>query len=344
MSMSLAGKTVGAPARSKLWGHVCIEGSHQSIPTRLFGLFGLLQGNPSLGPLVKELELNLHPAPATELNALDTSEWSWEEFGGNVSVEISSSLSCLQSLYLHTKLPAYSQPFLVNCASNLLHLDLSNDGVPPTVIIETKPLFPHLQELFLRDCNTIDHISFVTLVNGCSKLRVVGINGCRKLGNASIHHLAVTCGATLEAVAFGFRQDVSDGSVASLIDNCPLLRALYLDGHDSITEKPILSWIKLRGSSITTIAMSFCDITNQLLEAIALECRNVQSLSFNGCGPSVTDSFIEMIVRCCSKLKILELDGNAGISEQLEEAVLKKFGSYVPSITHEFAFSYKRVF
>ncbi|KAI8847171.1 hypothetical protein BC829DRAFT_396980, partial [Chytridium lagenaria] len=189
-----------------------------------------------------------------------------------------------------------------------------------------------------------EHEGFVVLIDGCPNLRIVGLNGCEKLTDASIDHLAKICGANLEAVAFGFRQKLSDASVHSLVKYCPSLRALYLDGHDSITETPILELVESRGGQITTLAISFCDITNRLLEAVALQCKNAKALSFNGCGHLVNDEAIEVLMHSCTKLKVLELDSNKGVSRKLQKVVQKRFGNDVPSIAKEFSYYYRRAF
>ncbi|KAJ3219702.1 hypothetical protein HDU67_010064 [Dinochytrium kinnereticum] len=355
MNMALAGKAIGGPARERLWGFLRISrSSHHEMSMRLIKLLGLLNDSPTLGPLIKELELespvkgaslaNLKDDLDTPLSATRPTGWRWGEFDSGLAREVIQSLPSLQSLYLHLKIFTYHVPILSHRLETLLHLDLSDEGVNSATVLEARPHFPSLRELFLRDCSDLDHEAFAVLIDGCPNLRIVGINGCEKLTDRSLDHLARVCSSTLEAVAFGFRQHLTDRAVHSLVANCPALRAMYLDGHDTITERPILEWVQLRGSQISTIAITFCDITNRLLEAVAVECKNATALSFNGCGPLVTDEAVELIIMSCPKLGVLELDSNAGISKRLHNFVEKKFGNDVPSIAQEFLYYYRRSF
>ncbi|KNC99944.1 uncharacterized protein SPPG_05317 [Spizellomyces punctatus DAOM BR117] len=217
------------------------------------------------------------------------------------------------------------------------HLDLSFSSIKKFPVLSHE--IRSLQELLLRDCGDLRTTEFTDLVHKCPNLRAIGINGCENLSDSSIFEL-LSCCPKLEAIAFGYRQQFKsiDAVIGNITHHMPRLNAFFLDGRDRVPEYPLYELITTRGHQIKTLSLSFCLITDKLVDLVAERCVNLEALALNGCKGAVTDESVTRVMEKCQNLTVFSLLENEGVSCKVDQEVINRFGWDVPTIVEEFRY------
>ncbi|KAJ3409670.1 hypothetical protein HDV05_004306 [Chytridiales sp. JEL 0842] len=339
--------------------------TYNQVVMRLLEFSQLLSMNPSLGPLVKELEIKVTRLDEDEEDSIEEGSSQFDGDANDISLSklqpdepaergrvihdehlaytIMKALSNLESVHVQIYPYFMYTGLLRSEAPTIVHLDLSGGGISEEHLIKIGSTFCNLQELFLRDCSDIEPETFQYMISHLPYLRVIGINGCEKLGDASLWALSQHC-KQLEAIAFGYRQTVTGVSLKCFTQCTQKLKALFLDGHDAISEEPVVEVVKFHGETLNTLSLSYCAVTDRLVDVLIEKCPRLEGLALNGCGAGLTDSSIERLMVVCKSLRLLELDENEAITENLQRKVHMQFGDDVPSITKEFRYYYKYMY
>lgn len=351
-SMCLVTPSWHAATLPRLWSYIgLVHSNYAQLSSRLVKLATVLRGNPALGGLIREFELSMTRLEGDENSDGENDEDDDDSMDSDanfsagrmthdtmVTKNVAALLSNIETLHLRIDQLHMFDGFFDQRSESLRHLDLGSSPLDDSLLTQAASAFPNLQELFLRDCSEITPVGFATLVKSCPRLRAVGMNGCELLGDESLITLVSSC-PKLEKVAVGYRQTMTDASIVHLATSAPNLTALFLDGRDTLSEPPLLQLIHNVGPNLVSLSLSYCDITDVLVQEIAMTCTQLKGLALAGCSAGkVTDMSIRAVVELCGKLKMLALDGNEGFSAALEHEVLERFGEDVPSITKEFMY------
>ncbi|KAJ3055997.1 hypothetical protein HK097_008486 [Rhizophlyctis rosea] len=346
-SMSLVSRAWHAAALPRLWTYISIRHpNYDTVCTRLFKLAITLRSNPQLGILIREFECQTRSPEDLDPDDEDpevmedepTSKRLVHDFA--LSKMVRSLMTNVEALHIQIEpLHMYDGFFDVSAGrqKSLRHLDFGSSMIDDTAIQRIAQCCPNLEEIFLRDCEDITSAGFLLLVRSCRKIRRIGINGCEKIGDESVVALVERC-QQLEAIALGYRQNLTDASISCLARKAKNIQALLLDGRDTLSEAPLLELLNNSGPNIRTLDISFCDITDRFVLQIAEKCHRLESLSLNGCKEELSDVGIRRIMETCSRLRVLALEDNEGLSEELLGDVFRRFGEDVPSITREFRY------
>ncbi|KAJ3298426.1 hypothetical protein HK104_010756 [Borealophlyctis nickersoniae] len=346
-ALCLVSRSWHAAAAPRLWSYIGLRsGKYSQVCFALFKLNLVLRGNPAIGAFIKEIEIRV--------GWEDEGEDDVDEYYREADFELDLTMGRLmhdvllvrtllalipnvETLHIHIEPMQMYGGFAGGSLPSLRHLDLSSSPVSELNVVPVVACCPNLEELFLRDCTEITRTGFVSIVSHIPHLRAIGINGCELLNDDSIHRLVEAC-PKLESIALGYRQTLTDASIIHLTSGAPLLQALFLDGRDTIREDTLFDLIDKVGENLISLSLSYCVVTDRLVHAIADRCPKLQNFGLSGCKREVTDGSIRRLMDRCRRLRVLALDENDGISEELDEEIVERYGEDVPSITREFKY------
>ncbi|KAJ3176813.1 hypothetical protein HDU85_006523 [Gaertneriomyces sp. JEL0708] len=296
-----------------------------AVQRNLYQLLVTLRSRPELASHVRELRVN-----SLDSAGLVSDKLVFHLISMNVA-----EMPGLQRLSLtyYSDSPKNAMP---TSFPSIKHLDLSRACGRCPKMFEALP--DSLEELFLRDSLVEEH-DFFQLVRRCPNLKIVGLNGCEYLTDASIIEL-INCCPKLEALALGYRHRFLsfDTILLSIAEQLTQLKALYLDGSDSVSEHSLRFLVAKHGPNLRTLSLSFCKISDEFLKYLADTCVKLEVLAVNGCGNAVTDESILYIMRNCKSLRLLSALENASVSEKVADQVEDRFGDHVPGIVDNFRY------
>ncbi|KAJ3043166.1 hypothetical protein HDV00_005782 [Rhizophlyctis rosea] len=343
-SMSLVSRAWNAATLPRLWTYISIRHpKYDVVCTRLFKLAVILQSNRRLGTLIREFECQTRSPEdlEDEVEVVVPDEISGGRFTHDLKLAKAVLSRIIQVEALHIQIePLHIYDGFFDSETKhptVRHLDLGSSLIDDTILQRIASCCPNVEEVFLRDCEEVSPAGFRYLVSVCPKIRVIGLNGCERLGDESVVALVDKC-PQLEAIALGYRQSLSDTSITCLA-KAPNIQALLLDGRDTLSEAPLLQLVQNRGAQLRTLDISFCDVSNHFAREMAAKCHRLESLALNGCKKElVTDEGIRAVLEGCRNLKVLSLEDNDGLSGDLLDEVIDRFGEDVPTITREFKY------
>eukprot|EP00937_MAST-01D_sp_MAST-1D-sp2_P001036 g1036.t1 len=171
--------------------------------------------------------------------------------------------------------------------------------------------------------------------------RQMVMRGCHKLSGESLHVIAEKC-QFLELLDLSFCRNVQDrGGWLALIDNCPHLTSIALQGCTAVDDEWILPLAdkcemlksvnlkkckKITSASIEALSAGLAELNTlvvgycPLLEDKAFsDVKNLESLAIDGC-PRLTDAAIRRLLKACGrKLESVYLDNLTAITADTVE-------------------------
>ncbi|CAG8849959.1 34830_t:CDS:1, partial [Gigaspora margarita] len=238
-------------------------------------------------------------------------------------------------------------------------------GVSDKTLIKIASSYPNLKHLNLWDNRMISDRGLCEIVQTCNKLEYLNISYCRSITDKSLIKIAGSC-HNLREFYFNEAYWITDRTISCILNLCSNLRCLGIpSSHGKIKDASILVQMHLKleyldfahvmafrnDSLIVAIIrsspnlkhfnISGNDIGDEVVEAVAGTCHELEYLDLGGCGfitqPSIcnvirscpklhhldlgfcdiTNEAIREIARSCLNLKFLGLEGCKNISEKL---------------------------
>ncbi|RHZ84962.1 hypothetical protein Glove_74g162 [Diversispora epigaea] len=255
---------------------------------------------------------------------------------------------------------------IVNYCPNIIHLDFKKSvGVSDKTLIKIASSYPNLKYLNLWDNGAISDRGLCEIVQTCNKLEYLNISYCRSITDKSLIAIAESC-RNLREFYFNEAYWITDKTISRILNSCSNLRCLgipysrgkikddstlvqthlkleYLDfAHVMAFRNDSLIVAIIRSSpNLKHFNISGNDIGDEVIEALAHKCHELEYLDLGGCGfitePSIcnvirscpklqhlnlgfcniSNTTIEEIARSCPNLKYLGLEGCENISEKL---------------------------
>jgi len=143
-------------------------------------------------------------------------------------------------------------------------------------------------------------------------LSSLNIKGCNQITDGGISLVARYC-TELTNINFG-GCNISVGAFAQLIQNCPKLTQIALQGCIGITDTGLTNLSRFC-PNLTSLNLSECSrITGAAFATLVQSCQNLSTLKLHKC--DVTDDWFSNTFCNCSSLTKLDLTGCSGISDE----------------------------
>jgi len=218
-------------------------------------------------------------------------------------------------------------------------------GVCDKTLIKIASSYPNLKHLNLWDNRMITDEGLCQIAQSCNKLEYLNISYCNSITDESLIKIAESC-HNLREFYFNEAYWIADRTISCILNSCPNLRCLgipssrgkikdasilvqthlkleYLDfAHVMAFRNDSLIVAIIRSSpNLKRFNISGNDIGDEVVEAVASTCHELEYLDLGGCG-FITESSICNVIRSCPKLQHLEL-GFCDISNRTIEEIAR---------------------
>ncbi|CAJ0893097.1 2368_t:CDS:2 [Entrophospora sp. SA101] len=203
-------------------------------------------------------------------------------------------------------------------------------GISDETLIKITSSYPNLKHLNLWDNQMISDKGLCEIAQTCNKLEYLNISYCRSITDKSLMTIAESC-RNLQEFYFSEAYWITDRSISQIINLCPNLRSLdiafsrgkikdanmlmqknlkieYLDfaGVMAFRNDSFIVAIIRSSPNLKHFDISGNDIGDEVVEALAHTCHELEYLDLGGCG-FITEPSICNVIRSCPKLQHLEL-------------------------------------
>uniref|UniRef100_M8BJV4 F-box/LRR-repeat protein 15-like leucin rich repeat domain-containing protein n=1 Tax=Aegilops tauschii TaxID=37682 RepID=M8BJV4_AEGTA len=146
-----------------------------------------------------------------------------------------------------------------------------------------------LVSLKLLDCSKVGNKSIYSLAKFCCNLETLIIGGCRDISDESIEALALACCSSLRILRMDWCLKITDASLRSLLCNCRLLAAIDVGCCDQITDAAFQGMeANLFQSELRVLKINNCvDLTVVGVSSVIESCKALEYLDVRSC-PQVT--------------------------------------------------------
>lgn len=211
-------------------------------------------------------------------------------------------------------------------------LDLSNCvQVTSTVVRAVLQGCSNLQILRLDGCRHItdaafqqDHSPFHTL-RACTSLQVVSFARCSQLSEDLLLFLVKTCRSLVD-INFSKCKKIPSDAIHLLLRSAMNLQRLNLSFMD-VTDEAFkaeqadqLNGFYTMGKELRALDLTHCKITDASLFAMARHCRQLEELKLSSCN-KISDVGVEMLVSSCVNLRELDLNNCGFVTDRGVSAV-----------------------
>ncbi|RHZ44029.1 hypothetical protein Glove_772g12 [Diversispora epigaea] len=134
----------------------------------------------------------------------------------------------------------------------------------------------------------------------CNKLEYLNISYCRSITDKSLITIAESC-RNLQEFYFSEAYWITDKSISHILNSCTNLRSL-----DIVFSRGEIKDTDISSPNLKYFDISDNDIGDEVVEAVANTCYELEYLDLGGCG-FITELSICNVIRFCPKLQHLEL-------------------------------------
>ena len=217
---------------------------------------------------------------------------------------------------------------------NLTQLDIRHSSGDPTAFRKIAQCLRRLQCLGLSDTFFESLKTEAEKVDTFVKLEAIKIlefSYCALLTDQMVQCIAKHC-TSIRSLCLRRCNNIQGESLSSLIDNCPTLASLVLDGT-SVSDDAVIR-ARWETSVITEVDLSWCrHLTHTGLKSMLPRCRFLRYLRLCCCGygHATTDDVLSaMMEHNCSSLQVLDLS----YSSEVTNAALGRFVASCPSLIY----------
>ncbi|CAG8509496.1 13482_t:CDS:2 [Gigaspora margarita] len=227
---------------------------------------------------------------------------------------------------------------IINYCQNIIHLDFKKCvGISNEILIKIASSYTNLKHFNLWDNQIITDKGLYKIMQMCNKLEYLNISYCRGIPDKSLIAIAESC-RNLKKFYFSEAFWITDKTISRILNLCINLQSLdiafscgeikdanmliqaylkieYLDFASVIAfqNNSLIVAIIRSSPNLKHFNISGNDIRDEVVEAIASTCYELEYLDLGGCGfitePSISHS--------CLNLKYLNLEGCENISEKI---------------------------
>lgn len=192
-----------------------------------------------------------------------------------------------------------------NTYFNVKYLDLSDCIAVDDLGLRALSLTCKLLEtLHIRRCPRITDVGMQHIASHCLGLKYLSISDCHKVRDFSLREIAKYC-SSLRYLSL-MRCAVTDAGIKVIGKGCSNLRYLNVRGCAGVSDVGVIhiaqNCLKLR-----SLDVGKCDITNNSLSALGINCPQLKRLSIKGCS-KLTDMGIRAVVAQCCFLRHLNVE------------------------------------
>ncbi|KAE8801861.1 putative F-box/LRR-repeat protein C02F5.7 [Hordeum vulgare] len=146
-----------------------------------------------------------------------------------------------------------------------------------------------LVSLKLLDCSKVGNKSIHSLAKFCCNLETLIIGGCQDISDESIEALALACCSRLRILRMDWCLKITDASLRSLLCNCKLLAAIDVGCCDQITDAAFQGMeANLFRSELRVLKINNCvGLTVLGVSRVIESCKALEYLDVRSC-PQVT--------------------------------------------------------
>ncbi|RHZ86725.1 hypothetical protein Glove_46g11 [Diversispora epigaea] len=250
---------------------------------------------------------------------------------GKTKPVYASNLESLKITYYHSITRKLIES-IINYCPNIIHLDFKNSvGVSDETLIKIASSYPNLKHLNLWDNQMISDRGLCKIAQICNKLEYLNISYCRSITDKSLITIAESC-RNLQEFYFSEAYWITDKSISHILNSCTNLRSLdiaFSRGEIKDADMLIQAHLKIEyldfasvmafqndslivaiirsSSNLKRFNISGNDIGDEVVEAVANTCHELEYLDLGGCG-FITEPSICNVIRFCPKLQHLELE------------------------------------
>ena len=180
----------------------------------------------------------------------------------------------------------------------------------------------HLHNVQLRGLKHLNDAVVSGIASGCEELRLLDIEGCKKVGSGAVLAIAANCGHNLTFLNIcRVGKDLDSAAIKALLSNCSALTHLNMEGNKKITDAAFVdisasssnvgcdshtkSGHHRRHAQLTYLNIAGCHkISTYGVSVIAQTNPSLVHLELSGL-KNLTDIALSVIGACCGKTLIV---------------------------------------
>jgi len=195
---------------------------------------------------------------------------------------------------------------ILRLAPRLLHIDLtgSSSALNGSTVARLPQICPQTKIYTFSKMAHLNDNDVIQFVNSCPNMERLELEGS-VISDAVLIALSLNC-HSLKQLNLKYCRSITDQGIDHIIRGCINLEGLSLD-NTGISDTGLESFAA-HGKNIRYLSLANQDINYEGLQSLSEGCPNLTNLNLKWCR-GVTDRGIGQIVRACSRLQSLFLDG-----------------------------------
>ena len=159
--------------------------------------------------------------------------------------------------------------------------------------------------LFLQDCDRITDESLAPALQRMTSLRTLCLRGCVLVTGRSIR--ALNAASYLCTLDLGSCNLIQNDDLEAVIPNLVNIRYLSLGGLSDLRDSGVIC-VSRSCRKLVWLSLKLCNrISDESLQALAVNCTHLGSLGLHGCGRGITASGLKSLVNSLSALYRLNI-------------------------------------
>lgn len=189
--------------------------------------------------------------------------------------------------------------------SDLHSINLSNSVITNKGLQALAKKSPGYLSINLSRCEAITDEGLMALVASSPNLSVINLYGCKNITDEGIKFLAKMC-PKLADINLANCKKVTEKSISEIAVNCPDLISIDLRFNKNIIGSNGLSDLTSKCLKLKKINLTFCDISDSVIESIPENCSQVTSINLNS-NSKLTDKGLQALVEKFPDLESIDL-------------------------------------
>jgi len=137
------------------------------------------------------------------------------------------------------------------------------------------------------------------------RLHTLNLSGCAQVTSAALMQIFTSC-HVLRSVDLSNVPAFTDREARSLVDVCPALCALRAD-CSKLSAGALVHVVTRVGARLEALSLQYCrTVTDAVLQALLMNCTNVQDLNFYGC-TALTSDGVSALQTPLPRLRLLDI-------------------------------------
>lgn len=172
-----------------------------------------------------------------------------------------------------------------------------------------------LQYLNMTDCSNLTDRGIEGLAERCRKMDILILQGCDKITDTSLRHIAdpaiCTSSATpmsdtIHTLSLAYSTAITSAGILAFLPHCACLESLDLSGLASIVTDSFVQKMSKACPTLQNLTLQKCLLLTDATLCSLADNLWLEQLDMTGCG-KVTDGGVEVLVEACIGLRVLVL-------------------------------------